>query len=253
MTAPRLTIVTAVRNGAETVAECLRSVRSQTVRPEHVVVDGRSADDTVAIVRRESPEARLLSEPDRGIYDAMNKGIAMASGEVVGILNADDRYPDARSLEPVARAFEDPAVRACYGDLVYVDGGRVVRYWKAGRYDEASFYRGWMPPHPTFFVRRELYGRYGGFDLSLGTAADYELMLRFLLRHGVRAVYVPGIRVEMRVGGASNESLARRLEANRMDRKAWRVNGLVPRPWTLLLKPLGKLPQYFVRPPKAIG
>lgn len=249
MTRPTISIVTAVRNGAATIAECAESVRSQTVRVEHVVVDGASTDRTVEIVRQVSPEARVLSEPDSGIYDAMNKGIAMATGDVVGILNSDDRYPDERTLEPVERLFENPEIEACYGDLVYVEGTRLVRYWKSGEYDASSFRWGWMPPHPTFFARRSLYERFGGFNLALGTAADYELMLRFLVKHGVKAVYIPRILISMRVGGASNVSLRGRIRANRMDRKAWAVNGLPPYPWTLLCKPLRKVGQFFAKPP----
>lgn len=251
MTRPSLSIVTAVRNGAATIADSLESLRAQTVRVEHIVIDGCSTDRTLEIVRQLSPAALTLSEPDQGIYDAMNKGIALATGEVVGLLNSDDRYAHEHVLEKVARVFENPEIEACYGDLVYVAApkDRVFRYWKAGSLSPAGFYRGWMPPHPTFFVRRAVYGRLGGFDLSLGSAADYELMLRFLLKHGLCTTYIPEVLVRMRIGGASNAGLLSRIAANRMDRRAWTVNGMSPRPWTLLCKPLRKIPQYFASPP----
>ncbi len=180
----------------------------------------------------------------------MNKGIGLASGEVVGILNADDYYPSDDVLARVSAAFSDPEVGACYGDLVYVDGadvGRVVRFWRSGEFDPRKFYWGWMPPHPTFFVRRSVYEQHSLFNLELGSAADYEIMLRFLLRQEVRAAYIPEVLVHMRTGGASNASAANRLRANRMDRRAWEVNGLRCYPWTLWAKPVRKIGQWIVR------
>lgn len=221
----------------------------QGIPAEHLVIDGGSTDGTAEIVGRFGDAvARFISEPDDGIYDAMNKGIALATGEVVGILNADDLYADDRVLPDVAKVFEDPSVDSCYGDLVYVepsDTRRVVRTWRAGAFRKDLFYQGWMPPHPTFFVRRAVYDKFGLFNLSLGFAADYELMLRFLLRHGISTVYIPRVLVRMRAGGVSNLSLRNRLRANRMDRKAWKVNGLAPRPWTILMKPVRKIPQFL--------
>src|SRR6185369_14345586 len=179
-----MSIITVVRNGAATIASCLESVRNQSVACEHIIVDACSNDGTLELVRRLSPGARIVSEPDRGIYDAMNKGIALARGEVVGILNADDFYPDPDALARVAAAFAAPEVDSCYGDLLYLQMGpsgaasgqaperaRVVRVWKSGPFKAERFYRGWMPPHPTFFVRRSVYERLGGFNLDFGSAA----------------------------------------------------------------------------------
>jgi glycosyltransferase len=244
-------VVTAVRNAAGTVASCLESVARQTHPVEHIVVDGASTDGTLAALEPwRARGVRLLSGPDRGIYDAMNKGVALATGAVVGTLNADDAYADERVIADVAALFEDPRVDCAYGDLVCVDArdpARVVRRWRAGPYGPGRMRNGWMPPHPTFFARRAHYERFGGYRLTLGTAADYELMLRFLLAGGLRAAYLPRVLVRMRAGGASSRSLAARLRANRMDREAWRVNGLRPRPWTLLLKPLRKIGQFAPR------
>jgi glycosyltransferase len=243
----RISVVTVVRNGAATIRDCLDSVQRQTVRAEHVVWDGGSTDGTDELVRR-SPDVHLHQGADAGIYDAMNKGIALATGDVVGTLNADDAYADETCLERVAEALGRSGADSCYGDLVYVDAkdpSRVRRTWRSGAYSPESFYWGWMPPHPTFFVRRGVYERFGAFDTGLGTASDYELMLRLLLRHGISSVYIPQVLVRMRMGGASNASLLGRLRANRMDRRAWRVNGLKAYPWTTVAKPLRKVGQFL--------
>jgi glycosyltransferase len=244
-----ISVVTVVRNGADTIGDCLASVASQSHAAEQIVIDGASTDGTVDRVRAARPPvARFVSEPDRGLYEAMNKGIALASGEVVGTLNADDVYASDRVLALVAAAFADPAVEITYGDLEYVDRAdprRVVRRWRAGEYHRGSFYRGWMPPHPTVFVRRRVYERCGVFNPQLGTAADYELLLRLMLRHRLVAAYIPEVLVRMRRGGVSNRTIAARLRAHRMDRRAWEVNGLRPLPWTLPLKPLRKLAQFL--------
>lgn len=250
--APRTTsvsVITAVRDAAGTIGGCLAAVARQTHPVEQIVVDGGSTDGTLQIVEGQRGQiAALVSELDRGIYDAMNKGLALATGEVVGFLNADDLLVDEHVIAEIAHEFADPAVDCVYGDLEYVaarDTSRVVRRWRSGPYSPGRMRQGWMPPHPTFYVRRRFYTEFGGFNLALGTAADYELMLRFLLRHRLRAAYIPRVLVRMRTGGASNSSLAARLQANRMDREAWRVNGLQPRLWTLALKPLCKIGQFF--------
>jgi glycosyltransferase len=268
----QISVITVVRNGAHCIRNCVESVAGQSVPAEHIVVDGNSTDgtlDVLAKLKTSHPRLSFISEPDRGIYDAMSKGIQRARGDVVGCLNADDFYASTRTLERVVEAFADPATDTCYGDLAYVRGEdhgdvehgtngpkdspphefqlpneRVIRYWRAGAISSKAFYWGWMPPHPTFFVRRSVYDKYGLFRLDLGTAADYELMLRFLVKHGVRTRYIPHLMVKMLVGGVSNASWQNRWEANKNDRKAWSVNGLRPYPWTLMLKPLRKIRQF---------
>jgi glycosyltransferase involved in cell wall biosynthesis len=246
---PTISIITATFNSAATVRDTLTSVRAQDhPRVQHVLVDGASQDDTLAIVGGFPHVAGVLSEPDRGLYDAMNKGIALSTGDVIGILNSDDFYPHPQVLGRVAKLLERTGAEALYGDLEYVDGqdtGRVVRRWRGGDYRPDNFYRGWMPPHPTFFVRRSVYERFGVFNLSLRFAADYELMLRFLLRHGISVCYLPEVLVRMRTGGLSNASLRNRWRANREDRKAWELNGLQPKFYTLCWKPLSKLGQFY--------
>ena len=247
----KFTIITATFNSADTLTSCLDSVKGQSVEVEHVLIDGGSNDETLKITDRYQDHlTSVVSEPDQGIYDAMNKGIRLATGDLIGILNADDFYPENDVLAQVAAVFSDPMVQACYGDLVYVDSqdtDKITRHWRAGSFDRSKMYWGWMPPHPTFFVRTDVYRQYGLFDLDLGTAADYEIMLRFLQKHQINVAYIPRVLVHMRTGGVSNATLYNRLAANRMDRKAWAVNDLRPYPWTLALKPLRKVGQWVFK------
>ena len=246
-----ISIVTATLNSVSTLDDCLKSLKNQTLSFEHIVVDGKSTDGTLELLKEYGSQITcLISESDNGIYDAMNKGIRSTSGDVIGILNADDYYADSRVLEKIAGVFEDKRIDSCYGDLDYVhrqNTSRIVRRWRAGEFQKIRFYYGWMPPHPTFFVRRWVYERFGNFNLKLGSAADYELMLRFLLKNNITSVYIPEALVKMRVGGRSNASIKNRLIANRHDRIAWKINGLKPYPWTLTLKPLRKIGQYLVK------
>ncbi len=247
----KLSIITVVLNNRAVIKGCIESVLNQTYRAiEYIIVDGGSTDGTSQVIEEyHGGISKWISEPDLGIYDAMNKGIRMASGDVIGILNSDDFYPHPEVLSKVANVFLQCSNDSCYGDLDYVDSvdiGRTVRSWRAGNFLKSRFYWGWMPPHPTFFVRRIVYEKYGTFNLKVGSAADYELMLRFLVKHKVTAAYIPETLVKMRTGGVSNASLKNRMRANRMDRKAWEINGLKPFPWTLWLKPLRKIPQFIL-------
>jgi len=253
----RISLITVCYNAASTLGDAVKSVCGQSIPAgapfelEYIVVDGGSTDHTMDVLAPYRKEvATLISEPDKGLYDAMNKGLAAATGEVVGILNADDFYADAEVLADVAQAFLNPDVDAVYGDLHYVDAQdpqKVVRRWKAGKYQPGAFRRGWMPPHPALFIRRSCYRQWGGFTQTLRSAADYELMLRFIHRHGMRLHYLPRTLVHMRAGGVSNASLGHRLRAHREDWKAWRMNGYLPSPFALLAKPLRKLPQFLSR------
>lgn len=247
----KISIITATYNSGQTVLDTLQSLANQDYgQVEHIIVDGLSKDNTLDIVRQFPHVAKLLSEKDKGIYDAMNKGIALAEGEIIGILNSDDFYVDSQVLGDVADCFRDPAVDAVYGNLQYVHPehtDRVIRNWRSGPYHPRKFLYGWMPPHPTFFVRRRLYEQYGSFDTSLRSAADYELMLRFLFRHRAHAVYLDRLLVRMRAGGASNVSLGHRWRANREDRMAWRMNNLKPYFFTIPIKPIRKISQFLIK------
>jgi glycosyltransferase len=246
----QISVITAVKNRVGTLGSCLCSVQAQTWRDvEHIVVDGGSTDGSLGVLAASRAKlAKLICEPDRGVYDALNKGIRAASGDVVGFMHADDEFASERTLERVARAFEDPSVDAVYGDLVYVsrdDPSRVVRYWRAGNFTRQQLANGWMPPHPTFYVRRSVYRDFGGFDTRFKIAADYENMLRILWRGGVRAAYIPEVLVRMRTGGLSNR-LLNTLVKSREDYAALRQNGIGGLQ-ALLLKNVTKLPQFVVK------
>ncbi len=246
----KITIVTPVFNDPR-VARALDSILAQ--RHEHelelVVVDAGSTNGTMEIL--ESYRDRittLISEPDDGIYDGMNKGISRATGDIVGILNADDRYADSLVIQEVMDAFADKETDACYGDLVYVnDNDDVVRYWSAGSPSAAKWYWGWMPPHPTFFVRRSVYDRYGVFDLGFPIAADYELMMRLILKRRISVKYIDRVLVRMALGGASNSSISNIVKANSEVARAWRNNRLHGGFLVPFLKPASKIFQFTPR------
>ncbi len=246
----KISIITPVFNDPR-VARALDSILSQ--RHEHelelIVVDAGSTDDTMKILDgyRDSITT-LISEPDDGIYDGMNKGVRLATGDIVGILNADDRYADEFVLRDVSETFSDSDTNACYGNLVYVnDNDEIVRYWKSGGHSAGKWRWGWMPPHPTFFVRRNIYERYGVFDLGFPIAADYELMLRLLFKERVRVKYLDRVLVRMALGGASNGSISNIIKANQEVARAWRRNKLRGGTLVPLLKPASKIIQYSPR------
>jgi glycosyltransferase involved in cell wall biosynthesis len=207
-----ITIITASYNSAATIRETLESINIQAYPAiEHIVVDGGSTDDTLKIVAAHGRRvARVTSEKDDGIYDAFNKGLALASGEVIGFLNSDDVYSHASVIEQVMAPFEDEALDAVYADLVYVeraDISHITRHWKSRPYRDGDFARAFVPPHPTLFLRRRVYERTGGFDTGFRLASDYEYMLRAFHKHGVKSVHLPQIIVKMRAGGATGGTL----------------------------------------------
>jgi len=208
----KISVISATWNCATTIDDCLASVSSQVYPDrEHVVIDGASRDGTLELLEgKRSQLAVLVSEPDNGIYDALNKGIARATGDVVGFLHADDLYAHPGVLADVAQAFVDPTVCAVYGDLQYVkqlDSSQVVRHWKSTPFSARRLAWGWMPPHPTLYIRREWYEKIGGFDTRYRIAADYFSVLRLFSQPAFKAVYLPQVMVKMRLGGASNRSL----------------------------------------------
>jgi glycosyltransferase involved in cell wall biosynthesis len=246
----KISVITVAYNSVKTIQSTLESVLGQAHQDvEHILVDGNSTDGTQALIRSyERENLRWISEPDQGIYDAMNKGLQIATGEIIGFLNADDFYKDANVLTQVASTFQQWQVDSVYSDLAYVDEEdttKIIRFWKSGPYKPGSFLLGWMPPHPTFFAKRAIYQQYEGFDVRLKSAADYELMLRFIHKHQISIAYIPQVLVMMRTGGISNRNVLNRLKANTEDRRAWQMNNLHPYPFTLLLKPLRKIEQFL--------
>lgn len=252
----KISLVTVSYNSAKTIEDTIQSVLSQTWKDvEYLIIDGGSTDGTCDIVKKYRDSiAGFVSEPDYGIYDAMNKGIRLATGDVIGFLNADDVYTNKMVLEKVATAFIELDVDSVYGDLCYVahdNMNKVVRYWKAGRFTPTSFRRGWMPPHPTFFVKKAVLDNYGAFDPTFRLSGDYELILRLLYKHRITTHYLEFCMVKMRVGGAGNRWIESRLIANLEDRLAWKKNQLRPSPLTTFLKPLRKVFQLKASPPRA--
>ena len=208
----KVSILTATYNSSETLEDCIKSVANQTYPLiEHIIIDGGSTDGTLDVIKKyKNKIAKVISEPDKGIYDAMNKGLRSADGDIIGILNSDDMYADNSVIESVVSTITDNNVDSCYGDLVYVDRddtAKIKRQWKAGEYKKEKFKKGWMPPHPAFFVKKEMYERYGYLNLDFPLAADYELMLRFLYRYGITTAYIPKVLVKMRAGGTSRPGL----------------------------------------------
>jgi glycosyltransferase involved in cell wall biosynthesis len=247
----KISIITACYNSAATIGDTLQSVAMQDYEHiEHIIIDGASTDNTIEITGYFPHVAKIVSEKDKGIYDAMNKGIALATGDVVGILNSDDVYTDRHVISKVMKAFQTDHADAVYADLQYVkyeDLDKVTRTWHSGNFSKRKFYYGWMPPHPTFFVRREVYEKVGDFNLSLRSAADYEFMLRVLLKNNFKARYIPEVLVKMRTGGMSNATIRHRLRANREDREAWRINHIRPYFFTIPFKPLRKVLQFIFK------
>ena len=214
----KISVITVAFNSALTIADTLTSVAAQThPEIEHIVIDGQSTDDTILVVKSHShPHLKISSEPDDGIYDAMNKGLRRASGEIIGFLNADDLFADQEVLARVAAAFKNPNVSVCFGDLVYVtkDNQKIVRYWKSRPYQRGYFARGWCPAHPTFYIRRSAMERLGFFDLTYFIAADAEFMMRYLESDSIQSTYISHVQVRMRIGGASNRSWRNVISGN---------------------------------------
>ena len=250
MQQPLVSIITVSRNAAHTIDSAIRSVLSQDYQAiEYIVLDGDSTDGTQAVIEQfQDRITYYTSEEDKGLYDALNKGLKLARGEIIGILHSDDFYAHKHVINRVVAAFRLFKTQTIYADLEYVDGHkpqRTIRRWTSGGYRRSRFMHGWMPPHPTLFVRREVYEKHGDFNLYFKSAADYEFMLRILFKRRVSSAYVPEVFIKMRTGGLSNASWKHRLKANREDHMAWLKNGLIPPPHTLMMKPIRKLPQYL--------
>ncbi|MBP1695156.1 MAG: glycosyl transferase family 2 [Deltaproteobacteria bacterium] len=246
----RVSIITIVRNNRATMEDCVKNVLSQSYKEiEYIVVDGGSNDGTIDIIQAYHERiSQWISEPDQGIYDAMNKGIEMATGQVIGFLHSSDVYAHPRVIEEVARVFEKSNASSVYGDLQYVDKenlNKVIRNWKSSPYRHGKFRQGWMPPHPTFFVRKEIYEKYGYFNTDFRIAGDYELMLRFLERYRISAAYIPEVLVKMRWGGMSNGGIKNILIKSYEDYRAWGMNDLNGGVHTILFKNLSKIPQFL--------
>ena len=247
----RFSLITVCYKAGEQLAETVASVRAQTHPDiEHIIVDGASPDEATKAVLQRLTDGRtlIISEPDQGVYDAMNKGLARATGDVVGFVNAGDMLEAPDVIAKLDAEFRNGGADVIYGDANMVDPDdirKVRRFWKGGDYDRNNFRKGWMPPHLGTYIRRSAYQRFGHFNLHFRIAADYELMFRFLYKHRLHVRYVPLTIVRFRLGGASNKSVKHIWNANREVLQAWKVNGEPVSPLLMLAKPLRKLAQFF--------
>ena len=252
----KISVVTSVYNRVDMIAEAIGTVRAQTYdNVEHVLQDGASSDGTRAVIEALATSNLLFeSTPDGGIYDGINRGIARATGDVIGLMHSDDLFASEGVLQSVAEAFARSDVDGVYGDLVYVsatDPSRVIRTWVSGPYHPERLRRGWMPPHPTLYLRRQVFERWGAYDTEFRIAADYEAMLRWLVTGHIRLAYIPQVMVRMRVGGESNKSIGRILRKSSEDLRAMRRHG-VGGAGTLVAKNFSKIGQFMKKDPTSL-
>jgi glycosyltransferase involved in cell wall biosynthesis len=244
----KISLITVAYNAQNTIDRCLESVvRQKFNNIQYIVIDGGSTDDTLKVIHKYKHKIdHLISEKDNGIYDAMNKGLKLADGDIIGTLNADDFFAEDEILRDVEKAFVENKISILYGDLDFVDPtGRIVRKWRSGHYKNGMFNLGWMPPHPTFYCKKELFDKLGAYKLDYGSAADYELMLRFIHAYKANVYYLNKVMIKMFVGGVSNKSVTNRVKALLFDLKAMRNNDILFPFITIFLKPIRKIMQFF--------
>lgn len=248
----KASIITVCLNSAETIEDTIRSVLGQDYKDiEYIIIDGGSSDGTLDIINRyRNNISNMISEPDNGTYDAMNKGIKLSTGDIIATLNADDVYADQNIVGRMVEFMRSNGLDAAYGDLVYVDRNnidRIARFWKAGVYKKGAFCYGWVMPHPTFFCQKKIFEKYGYFNEQFQTAADFELMLRFIEKHLIKVGYLPKVIVKMRTGGKANVFRGM-IRGNWEIIKSFRMNDVRLSPWFFIRKPITKTAQLFRRP-----
>jgi len=248
----KVSVVTVCHNSVNNIEATIKNVLFQSYNNiEYIVIDNCSTDGTRDIIAKYKDKiAKIISEPDNGIYDAMNKGIKLSTGDIIGTLNSDDIYADRTIISQMVRFIEKGNLDAAYGDLVYVTQKnieRFVRFWRPGEYKKGAFRHGWVLPHPTFFCRKDIFERFGYFNTTFQIAADFELMLRFVEKHKIKVGYLPKLTVKMRTGGKANV-LNGIIRGNMEIIRAFRINGVHLSPLFFILKPIEKISQVFVRP-----
>lgn len=247
----KVSVITATYNSSQTIVDTVRSLEGQTYSDiEYIIVDGASKDNTLQVIEQNcSRVSKIISEPDRGIYDALNKGIQAATGDIIGFLHSDDLLAYPQAIADLVNTMQASQSQAVYADLEYVskdDISKTVRLWTSGEYQKQNLLNGWMPPHPTFYMKRECYQTLGVFDLSFRISADYDSLLRYLWLNSVTMSYLPKVLIKMRVGGASNRSLSNIYKKSCEDIRALK-NSQVFWPKALLIKNVSKIPQFFRR------
>lgn len=243
----KISLVTVTFNAENTIGRCIESVISQDYKNvEYIIIDGGSTDNTIRIIDQYRDHIdHFISGPDKGTYDAMNKGIELACGNIIGTLNADDYFADSDVLSTVAKTFDCQNVDIVYGDLDYVNKqGKVIRKWRSKKYSQGMFNWGWMPPHPTFYCKKEIFNKLGPYSLEYGTAADYDLMVRFIHFRKVKAFHIKKVMIKMEHGGISNKSYTNRVKALYNDFKIMRNNGILIPIVAIILKPMRKIMQF---------
>ncbi len=245
----KFSIITATYNNRNTIADAINSVASQTYKNiEHIIIDGASTDGTLSIIKNTPGKiSKIISESDNGIYDALNKGIKNATGDIIVFLHADDIFAETKIIEKAAKLFEKKQTDSIYGDLRYVakeNTDKTLRYWKSGEYSFSKLKKGWMPPHPTFFIKKEIYDKYGIFDTEFKIAADYDIILRFLGKHKISTAYLPEVITKMRIGGENNKNIKNIILKMKEDIKALKKNNIGGF-HTLVMKNITKIPQLF--------
>ncbi len=248
----KVSIITACYNSASTIGDTLRTIQMQTHQNiEHIIIDGGSTDGTLELLEQHKHHiAYLSSEPDKGLYDAMNKGISKATGDIIGLLNSDDLFANEHVIGRVVNTLSDETIDACYGDLVYVKHdniNEIVRYWKSCAYTPELFAKGWVPAHPTFYLRRAIAEQHGMlFNLDYKLAADYDVLLRLLFSHNIKTAYIPDVMVKMRLGGATNKSIKNIINQNKEIMQALKRHNYTYSPFTLLShKVVDRVQQYL--------
>lgn len=244
----KVSIITITYNSGKTISDTLKSIEAQTYpNIEHIIIDGASKDNTLDIVKS-YPNVKLLSEPDEGIYDAMNKGVAMTTGDIVGILNSDDFYPDGNVIQKVINTFKTKQVDSVFGDVKFVSPNnlnKVTRYYSSSKWNPNKFAYGYMPAHPSFFVKRSCYEKYGNFKTNYKISADYELLIRFLYVNKISYHYIQDALVTMRTGGASNQSLKSIYTLNKEIIRGCEENGISTNFLKLSLKVFSKISEFI--------
>jgi glycosyltransferase len=245
----RISIITSVYNNKNQISEAIESVLNQSYQNiEYIIIDGASTDGTIEIVKSyDNKISKFITESDEGIYDGLNKGIHLATGDVIGFLHSDDFYLYDEVIEEVVKVFNEKNCDGVYGDLIYVDEkdtNKIVRYWESGEFKYKNLKKGWMPPHPAFFIKREIYEKYGVFDANFKISADYNFILKILSKQKFKACYLSQVLYVMRIGGTSNKNLRNIWQKTKEDLKALRENK-VGNIFTLILKNISKIPQLF--------
>lgn len=248
----KLSIITPSYNSAKTIARTIDSVLAQSYPDlEYIIIDGASTDSTRDIVLsyQDKLNIKFISELDKGIYDAMNKGVKLATGEIIGILNSDDLFDNDKVLSSISEAFKDQTVDAVYGDIKYFsdDVNQIKRYWRAGEYQEKNLSNGWIIPHPSLFLRKAVYDKYGSFNIDFKIAGDYEFILRLLKIHKINVKYLPTVLVRMYDGGTSGSSLEQRKKGWKELKRAWTVNNLPVPQFFILRRVLFKVSQLLFK------